>query len=74
MNDPSLMCLKLDQASRNQVRSVTDDASSSLATNHIQTREFDQNWENQDPVLMDVEDDDLGTGNESNPCIDVQLD
>ena len=54
--------------------SVTDtDADESLAANHIQTREFDQNWENQAPGLMDVEDDDLGTGDESNPCIDVPI-
>ena len=53
------------QKPRSPVGSVTDtDADESLAANHIQTREFDQNWENPAPGLMDVEDDDLGTGDE----------
>ena len=68
------------QEPRSPVGSVTDtDADECLAANHKPTREFDQDWEHPGPGLMDVEEDDMGTGDESNPCIDgpigvVQLD
>ena len=63
---------------RSPVGSVTR-ASDSLAANRIQPGVCDQNWDIQAPGLMDVEDEDLGTEDESNPCIDdpfgvVQLD
>ena len=57
---------------RSPVGSVTR-ASDSLAANRIQPRVCDQNWDNQTPGLMDVEDEELGTGDESNPCIDVPI-
>ena len=54
-------------------------ASESSATNCIKTGVFEQNWDIQAQVSMDVEDEDQGTEDESNPCLDnpigvVQLD
>ena len=49
-------------------------ASESLATNRIKPRVCEQNWDNQArQVMIDVEDEDQGTGDESNPCLDVPV-
>ena len=51
--------------------SVTDtDADEDLAVDHKPTREFDQNWGLPGSGLMEVEEDGMTTGDESNPCID----
>ena len=86
MDDRSLQSSPVSQASpvtassepRSPVGSVTR-ASESLAANRIQPRVCEQNWDIQAQVSMDVEDEDQGTEDESNPCLDdpigvVQLD
>jgi hypothetical protein len=59
------------QGPRSPVSSVTDtDADEDLAVDHKPTREFDQNWGLPGSGLMEVEEDGMTTGDESNPCID----
>ena len=77
MDDHSLQSSPVSQASpvtassqpRSLVGSVTR-ASESLSANRIQPRVCEQNWDLQAQVYMDVEDEDQGTEDESNPCLD----